>query len=88
MSHPDVQTIVFEIVGEMPKDAVDLMNEIQDATANYISVEAERLGISEGAMADIFYLRTRSRWTQEKEDYLIHLALSGQTFPSILSGEF
>jgi len=46
--------------------------------------KAKELGINEDAANDIVYLRGRSRWTQEKEDYLVKLAKEGKPLPNIM----
>jgi hypothetical protein len=59
-------------------------DEYYDSLEEVIQNEADKLGISYGAMCDIHYLRTRSRWTQEKEDYLIKLDKEGKPGPNIM----
>lgn len=66
----------------------DFMNEVQDGYAREITRISKELGIPEGSAGDIWYLRTRSRWTQEKEDQLIKLAKEGKPLPNVLAGEF
>lgn len=66
----------------------EVMSEWQDEMVLHIRDEATKLGISYSAAADVVYLRTRSRWTQEKEDHLISLAREGKPLPDVLSGEF
>lgn len=39
---------------------------------------AKELSVSESCARDIFYLRSRSRWSQELEDELIHLHQKGE----------
>ena len=36
----------------------------------------------------IQYLRTRSRWTEEKEAELVRLDQTGEAMPNVLAGEF
>jgi hypothetical protein len=48
---------------------------------------AEALNVSMACAADVQYLRTRSRWTLEKEKELIRLHKEGNP-PNVLSGEF
>ena len=60
------------------------MDVYQDEQNKLIDEEAKKLGISVGAMSDVWYLRSRSRWTQEKEDYLIRLAKDGKDLPFIM----
>ena len=65
-----------------------VMDDYHDETNRLIEEEANKLGISFFDMADIWYLRSRSRWTQEKEDYLIKLAKEGKELPNVLAGDF
>lgn len=92
MAHPDMPTVAVDIPNSMTQgdweELQEAMNAWQDAQTFYIISEAKRLGIGEGYMADIYYLRTRSRWTQEKEDYLIGLAKEHKEFPNIMAGDF
>ena len=66
----------------------DAINILQEETDRAIEAEAETLGVSFNDMSLVHYLRSRSRWTQEKEDYLIELAREGKPLPNVLSGEF
>lgn len=54
-----------------------IMDEINDATCKYIQNLAKELNVSEGCAADVWYLRTRSRWTHELEAELIRLHRAG-----------
>jgi hypothetical protein len=80
-------TFSFEIPIDDP-EAMDVfqkaMDEYHDELTHLIKKEAEELGIPIGAMSDVWYLRSRSRWTQEKEDYLIRLAKDGKPLPNIM----
>jgi lysophospholipase L1-like esterase len=80
---------------EIPVNDEKAMEEFQKAMDDYhdemnrqISEEAHRLGIAFLDMSTIWYLRSRSRWTQEKEDHLIKLAQDGKPLPNVLAGEF
>lgn len=53
------------------------MNYIQDATVAEIQEIATELNLSYSCAADVWYLRTRSRWTQTLEDQLITLHQTG-----------
>jgi hypothetical protein len=59
------------------------MDVVADETNIYIGNVAHQLGVSFNAAADIVYLRGRSRWTRDKEDYLIKLAKEGKPLPNI-----
>lgn len=60
------------------------MNEAQDQMNKYDETVAKELGINVSATCDIVYLRGRSGWAQEKENYLILLAKTGKEFPFIM----
>lgn len=59
---------------------------------DYVAVETEKhilqlskdLGISASCANDIFYLRTRARWTQAAEDELIRRDKAGEPAPNIM----
>lgn len=55
----------------------EMMAKVQDETVAYIKQLAVELNASEECAMDVFYLRTRSRWTQELENELIQLHKSG-----------
>lgn len=65
-------------------DFQKMMDAVNDAHIAAIRQLAVELSVSEGAAANISYLRSRSRWTQEKEDYLIWLAQNEQPAPNIM----
>lgn len=89
--HSDLEPVVIAVDGSDRGAMLALdkaMNEWQDEMSLYIKSVATELNIGFGQAADIVYLRGRSRWTQEKEDYLIQLAREGKAFPDILGGAF
>ena len=51
---------------------------------------ADQLSISRTVASDIWYLRTRSRWTQDLEDQLVKADKAGNSISSedVLSGEW
>lgn len=59
------------------------MDEMNNAMMQEISDLAKELNVSEGCATNIWYLRTRSRWTQESEDYLIELERQGKPVPNM-----
>lgn len=66
-----------------------LMEKVHDETNKYIKEKiAEKLKIPSGLATQIYYLRTRSRWSQDLEDRII-LAhrTTGTTDFRILAGE-
>lgn len=68
-------------------DFQSFMDKLQESQEEYIETIAKELGVSAAAAGDIAYLRTRSRWTQEKEDTLIALAKEGEPLPNVMAGE-
>ena len=62
----------------------EMMDAVHDATNVEIQGIASEHNITIGAASNIWYLRTRSRWTQEKENYLIWLDQHDQDSPSIM----
>lgn len=91
MSHPDAQPFSIKLDGEDLKDPKTmedfnkLMETVQDETAAYIDKLAYDLNVSGQCAGDVWYLRTRSRWTQRAEDELIRLHKAGSP-PPVLQG--
>lgn len=52
-------------------------SDLQDEINHYIKELVQELGVSELCAGLVYYFRTRSRWTQEKEDELIKLYKEG-----------
>ena len=52
-------------------------------TNAYIQKLAKELGINERTAADIYYLRSRSRWTKEEEQKIIDAYKSGNPIEDI-----
>lgn len=74
------KTFVVEIPVDDPEKMdkfQEAMDKVQDETNDYIRQLAIDLGVSEWCAMDVFYLRSRSRWTQELEDKLIRLYQEG-----------
>ena len=65
----------------LPKDLNELIG--KSYLEKEIDAVVEEFGISPDAAINICYLRTRSRWTQEKEDYLIRLAREYKPLPDM-----
>jgi len=59
------------------KEFQSAMNEVHRRTNDYIVDLARELNISEGLAMDVWYIRTRSRWTQELEAAFIKAAQDG-----------
>lgn len=60
------------------QNAMDDLNDMWDQEIRDI---AKDFGVSTDCAQSIWYLRTRSRWSQEKEDYLIELDKKGEPMP-------
>ena len=56
---------------EKMNDTFEMMNNWQEEMIKYQEILAKEHGVTQECAGDIFYLRSRSRWTQEKEDRLI-----------------
>lgn len=83
----------FFVNGEQMEDDEAFNRALDEAQDRMI--EAEKLiqnqfSVSEETASAIFYLRTRSRWTPEKEIELIERDHTGRPIPlgQVLSGEF
>jgi hypothetical protein len=84
-----VATVEIDPAGDMGalNEAMDLWQDSMDEEQRQI---AQDLGVSEETASSIQYLRTRSRWTQEKENELIARDKAGNPMDPdlVLSGEF
>ena len=83
--HPDFKAFSTEIpIHDEAKMAKfqTAMDSLYDSTNQYIHKLAQDLGITEKCATDVWYLRTRSRWTEELETELIRLHRAG-TPPNI-----
>ena len=58
-------------------------NDWQEATVLYIKWLAKELGVSENVAGDVWYLRSRSRWTQELENQIVEAAHRGCPINSV-----
>lgn len=89
--HKNLKAFALEVPvndEEAMKKFNDLMNDINDNMVDYTEKVAQELGINKHDAVSIVYLRSRSRWTQEKEDHLIQLSKHGKSLPNVLTGEF
>ena len=68
-------------VGLAPLD--DFMVAVQDGWAKEIENIAKEHGVPDGFASEIWYERTRARWTQDHEDALIRL---GKSYARALRG--
>lgn len=75
---------------EVPVHDSEAMDEFQkamdahaEAVNKYIDEIAQKLEVSDSCAMDIYYLRSRSRWTQEAEDELIRRDQAGEPRPNI-----
>jgi len=72
-----------EELGRLLRASTETMEAVErDAKALY--------GVSDQTASAIVYLRSRSRWTEEKEMELVRRDLAGDPIPlgTVLSGEF
>jgi hypothetical protein len=60
-------------------ESMDLLNQ---AMIDLSSKTAKELNVSDWCADNILYLRSRSRWTQEKENYLIWLDQHNMELPN------
>jgi hypothetical protein len=90
MAHPEVKTFCINIPSD--ENSLEKFQDVMDvwveAEVEYEEKVMKDLGISHKAASAICYLRTRSRWTQEKEDYLVKLDKEGKELPNVLAGDF
>jgi hypothetical protein len=56
---------------EKMKQFQEFMDVVHDETNNYIQNLAKELGVSDMQAGDIWYLRSRSRWTQKLENRIV-----------------
>lgn len=68
---------------KMSQKDFDAQKDYYESLDILINSISEQLKISKGAAASIWYLRQRSRWTQELEDYLIYLDQNSLRIPPI-----
>ena len=61
----------------------EMMDSVHDSYGEEIENIRTTLGLSDACAMDVFYLRSRSRWTQELEDQLIALHRAGNP-PNIM----
>ena len=72
--HPDTQVFTAEIHVNNPeqmKQFQEVMDDYHDELNNYISKLAKELHISDMQAGYIWYVRSRSRWTQTLENRII-----------------
>ena len=75
-NRPFVMTIPVDSPEQM-EAFQKVMDEIHAATCKYMQNLAKELDVDESCAADVWYLRTRSRWTHELEAELIRLHRAG-----------
>jgi len=89
--HPNM-TVFSTKVPANNEEAMENFQKVVDSLGDAWFREEQKLasdlGISMNASSLILYLRTRSRWTQEKEDHLIMLDKEKKELPNVLAGEF
>jgi hypothetical protein len=70
------------MINQTQHDGNKVQNDYYNEMEEYFKSLAEELGCSVGCAGDVWYLRQRSRWTQELENELIRLHKEG-TPPNI-----
>ena len=89
--HPNMTSVITVIPAgdsEKMEQFQKAMDQLQDSMIEEEKRIAEEFSISKKAASAILYLRSRSRWTQEKEDHLIRLDKNGEELPNVLAGDF
>lgn len=69
-----MQTFVAEIPVNDPEkmqEFQEVMNDYHKEVNDYIGKLAKELGVADMQAGDIWYLRSRSRWTQELENRIV-----------------
>lgn len=83
----NANTFCASFSGEMNEEQKAAMQEIMDAQADgyrdSVKGLSKELNISEACASDVWYLRTRNRWSQELENQLIELHQAGNP-PNIM----
>lgn len=64
-----------------------VMDDVHDKTIEYVTNLAQKLNVKLDTADDIYYLRTRSYHTEEKEQYLIDMDKAGVTDLAVGSGD-
>lgn len=80
MSHPEHQTFIVEVpVNDPAKMAKfnQMMSDVNNATIDYIGKLAQELQTDYETASNIWYLRGRSRWSQELEKRIIAAGKAG-----------
>lgn len=75
-----MQSFICEIPVNDPEKMQEFqtaMNEYHSSLNDYIQELAKTLNISDGLALDVWYLRTRSRWTQSLENAFIQASKDG-----------
>jgi hypothetical protein len=84
----DGQTTTISFNGNITSEEGEVLNEMMNLWQNemikYEMQIASELNISAEAAQDIVYLRSRSRWSQDKENYLIWLDQNQKTLPCMM----
>lgn len=90
--HPDYKVQVLELSGDATQEEKDAFNKAMDAQQEAMFDDQKNISnmlkVSLHTAGLIQYLRSRSRWTQEKEDELVRLDQAGEELPNVLAGEF
>lgn len=73
---------------EDDKEFAHVMHTLQEEQQSYEFGISNEYSVSGETASAIAYLRSRSRWTEEKEQHLVELDHAGKKLPDVYSGEF
>ena len=90
--HENYDVVKMDIPGtDASQEEKDAFNKVMDAWQEAMLEDqkniAKLLNVTLYTAGLIQYLRTRSRWTEEKEAELVRLDQAGETMPNVLAGE-
>ena len=78
--HPETKVFALDIPVNDPEKMEEfnkVMVKYQDAVVEHVTKLAKELGVREGTAQNIWYLRSRSRWSQNLEDRIIKADQAG-----------
>ena len=88
--HENYDVVKMEIPGsDAPQEQKDAFNKVMDASQEAMLEDqkniAKLLNVTLYTAGLIQYLRTWSRWTEEKEAELVRLDQAGETMPNVFA---
>lgn len=87
MAHPDLKIMVIEVTDLSPDQLNEAMDALDEARRLEVARIRDELDVSVEAADSIFYLRTRSRWSEDKEAMIVAAYRRGVELPDVYSGE-